>query len=377
MALNLIEILNIAKNENMDEDQIRIIMSKYLEHNAREKGIPLNGSFELTPYCNLDCKMCYAHLYKEQTQGYNLLSISSWKNIIDQAIASGMMNATLTGGECLLYEGFDEIYLYLIEKGIKVSVLTNGLLLNKKRISFFLQHKPKKIQVSIYGSNDEAYYDVTGKRCFNTVINNVVEARNQGINVTLAITPNKYMFNDFRNLLPMLEQLGIPYHINSKLILPRKETGREIADLTDEQYIEIYKFWNSLKSDKKQMEEKCEDVVLENDYKESVGLKCSGGRSQFLLRWDGKLCTCPSMSELGVYISNDNFVESWKQLNALANSYKIPGECLNCNLKRYCLICPAIHKNSEEIGHCDKRVCSRTIKMFKAGIFNKKVDNYD
>lgn len=29
---------------------------------ARENDTPISGYFELTPLCNLDCKMCYVHL---------------------------------------------------------------------------------------------------------------------------------------------------------------------------------------------------------------------------------------------------------------------------------------------------------------------------
>ena len=30
--------------------------------NARGHDTPISGDFELTPLCNLDCKMCYVHL---------------------------------------------------------------------------------------------------------------------------------------------------------------------------------------------------------------------------------------------------------------------------------------------------------------------------
>lgn len=34
---------------------------RYLNFKARDKGLPIAGSFELTPLCNFDCKMCYVH----------------------------------------------------------------------------------------------------------------------------------------------------------------------------------------------------------------------------------------------------------------------------------------------------------------------------
>ena len=49
---------------------------KFLNFKARDKGIPLSGTFELTPLCNLDCKMCYVHLNQAQIQGAQCLSAS-------------------------------------------------------------------------------------------------------------------------------------------------------------------------------------------------------------------------------------------------------------------------------------------------------------
>ena len=32
---------------------------EYLQTRADAKGIPLSGTFELTPVCNMSCNMCY------------------------------------------------------------------------------------------------------------------------------------------------------------------------------------------------------------------------------------------------------------------------------------------------------------------------------
>ena len=98
----------------------------YLEQRARETATPLSGQFELTPLCNLDCKMCYVHLKKDQMREQSMLSVDQWKRLMGQAAEMGMMTATLTGGECLTYPGFDDLYLYLQGMGCNVSVLTKG-----------------------------------------------------------------------------------------------------------------------------------------------------------------------------------------------------------------------------------------------------------
>ena len=51
-------------------------MNEYLSYKARQTDTPIDGAFELTPLCNLDCKMCYVHLRPEQFQpGERLLTV--------------------------------------------------------------------------------------------------------------------------------------------------------------------------------------------------------------------------------------------------------------------------------------------------------------
>ena len=134
---NLIELLRYLRLENIPEEMHKTYIDDYFEDRARKKGIPLKGQFELTPFCNLDCKMCYVHLNKEQMKNKQLLDPEQWEMLMKQAIDSGMRKAVLTGGECLTYSGFEKLYLYLQSRGIEVQVYTNGILLTKKKIEFF------------------------------------------------------------------------------------------------------------------------------------------------------------------------------------------------------------------------------------------------
>lgn len=97
-------------------------------------------------------------------------SCSPWKQLMTQAAQAGMRVATLTGGECLTYHGFEELYLHLQELGVEVTVLTNGVLLDERRVRFFQAHPPRKVQISLYGSSEDAYEKVTGHRMFARVI---------------------------------------------------------------------------------------------------------------------------------------------------------------------------------------------------------------
>lgn len=74
-------------------------VKEYIGYKAREKEIPVSGGFELTPLCNLDCKMCYVHLTPAQLpKEHTLLTVEQWKDIIRQAVDAGMLYADVTGG---------------------------------------------------------------------------------------------------------------------------------------------------------------------------------------------------------------------------------------------------------------------------------------
>ena len=53
--------------------------TEYLYQKAAAAGVPLSGTFELTPVCNMDCKMCYVRLsHREQEAIGPLADAAKW-----------------------------------------------------------------------------------------------------------------------------------------------------------------------------------------------------------------------------------------------------------------------------------------------------------
>jgi len=168
---------------------------------------PVDVMFELTSRCNLNCKMCYVHNQDNRDVLPRELSTEQWKKIMDEAIENGMLFATMTGGECLLRSDFKELYLHLYYRGIYLTVLSNSLLMNEDYFDFFLKYPPKTIQVTIYGSSNENYENVTGVRAFDIVKKNLLLI-NQLPNTRLkiSITPSRYLMDDFINILKICKE---------------------------------------------------------------------------------------------------------------------------------------------------------------------------
>lgn len=228
---SLVELLKDLDENGMDGYERYRAVNGYLSMEARYTNTPLNGTFELTPFCNFDCKMCYVHLTANQIKpDERLLTVDEWKSIIDQAIEHGMIYADITGGECLSYPGFKEVYHHLIASGVQPAILTNGSLLTEEMVDFLSENPPSVIQITLYGSCEDAYEKVCGHRAFHEVMDGIERAKNAGLRVNLTVTPNRYMQDDVDALLSLLHSLNISYYIGGSTLPARQETGRKMEE---------------------------------------------------------------------------------------------------------------------------------------------------
>lgn len=342
---------------------------KFLNFKARDKGVPISGAFELTPLCNLDCKMCYVHLNKTQMQGAQLLTVEQWKQIMQQAIDEGMMYARLTGGECLTYAGFRELYLFLRDRGVETVILTNGLLLDEDITAFLRNNPPAAIQVSLYGAGEDTYEQVTGKRTFSLVMENLRRIKAAKIPLTIAVTPSEYM-TDAEQILRLLREEDLPFNINASILPPRPETGRVLADANQDTYISMLKLRSHLKG---------KELIVEGD-PESLpdpggkqgnpvfGVTCGAGRSGFAIDWQGNMRPCNNFPCEGENVLSLGFNEAWRRTNHTAAHYPLPTECEGCAYHGLCMHCVAAHAAGAKPGHANPAVCAMGRRMVTEGL---------
>ena len=313
--------------------------------------------------------MCYVHMDAEHLNGVKLLPAEWWKDIMLQAHSMGMMNATLTGGECLTYPEFDDLYMFLRGLGVKVGIKSNGVLLNEERISFFVKYPPRGITVSLYGSSNEAYERVTGHRVFDIVYSNLLRLKDTGIPVDIAITPSKYLYDDMERLLAVVNQLSIRYSVNIMLFPPREETGRTINDLSNEEYAAIYKLLKGKKTPRSTDREPVERPDSSKKQNRRYGVSCGAGRSSFSVNWNGNMVACDNLNALKVNLQNTPFSEAWNAVHSDAMSYQLPIECNDCKYDSLCFSCPAYRSIGEKPGHCSPRICDRTKMLIREGVY--------
>ena len=368
---SLLEVLRQAESQGLDEAAIERVYNEYFSFKTRKKAVPYQGTFELTPLCNLSCKMCYVHLTPQQMGERRLLPTDVWLDLIDQAAEAGMMKAALTGGECLTYPGFDEIYLHLQEMGIRTAVLTNGVLLNEERIRFFQRYPPALIQITLYGSGEEEYEQVCGARCFESVLANIRRIQMVELPLTIAITPNRFLTDGGEALLRLVASLDIPYNVNSCLFTPHPGTGREedSVDMEMEDYIRLYKLRAQLNGailtpvDAETLPEPA--GRSENQVE---GLRCGAGMNSFTIQWDGTMIPCSSLFQIHESPLRDGFQAAWNAIHEAALRFPIPAECEACRYNGVCPACAAIHAQDAPPGHASVRQCRRARRLLESGL---------
>ena len=341
---------------------------KLMADNAYKSDTPSTGSFELTPLCNLDCKMCYVHLQDPSVKG-RMLRKEQLIPLIQGAIDDGMMVALLTGGEALTHPDFWDIYMYLIDHGVSVQVKTNGILLNEENIRKFTEYPPFRIDISLYGCDSESYVAVTGVDAFETVTKNIRAAIDAGLNIRLMITPSSFLSPWIEQTMTLARTFDVSVNVNSTLFEPNPDTGRHMSefDISNQEYRDIIEtrdeiFFPAFKREDKEIY----GGPARPDVSEK-GLYCAGGRTGFAIHWDGAMGPCLGFPRtvIGVNALEKGFPQAWSELNEAIRNFVIPEKCHSCEYNTRCHYCPVSHSRTADRHLCDESVCAYTIERIE------------
>ncbi len=114
---------------------------------------------ELTERCNNNCVHCCVNLpEKDETAKSRELTAKEIKESLIEATSLGCLTVRFTGGEPLLREDFEELYIFARKLGLKVMLFTNGRLITPHLAELFAKMPPKeKIEITVYGMKKESY----------------------------------------------------------------------------------------------------------------------------------------------------------------------------------------------------------------------------
>ena len=80
---------------------------------AAEKGIPLGGTFELTPLCNMNCRMCYIRMSREEMEKFGRmkaadewLALANQETMVPVEVAGDGIRVTVPARDYVLLGNF-------------------------------------------------------------------------------------------------------------------------------------------------------------------------------------------------------------------------------------------------------------------------------
>lgn len=337
----------VSNNNSNTEPAI----SSYLHSKAREKGLPISGTFELTSRCNFNCKMCYVHT-AQCNQKNDELPAQWWIETARQAANDGMIFLLLTGGEPLLHKEFAYIYTELKKLGFIISINTNGSLLNGETAELFRKYPPNRINVSLYGSNDDTYERLTGVRAFSTVIKNVENMRHMGIDVRFNCSIAKENSSDMEGIFNVAKEMNIhikttPYmypQVRSNGIIGKNDgrldplqaakcrVGWSLMRYPPEEFVKRAK---GMKDGIAMFEQECIEEP------EPGKVRCRAGKTSFWINKNGEMSPC-GIIDKSFDIKKSGFSQAWEQVKEYTESITLPSQCQSCKYRHFCNVCAAV-----------------------------------
>lgn len=139
----------------------------------------------LTNRCNQRCHHCYMYAGEELT---NELSTGEIQTLLTEFSEHGGEVVTLTGGEPTLRPDFTELVCFAKKVGLKVCVLSNGLLWTEKLIQAVKKYVDE-VQISVDGFDAESYQQVRMVDTFDVALSAVDRLVCAGIRTIVAISP--------------------------------------------------------------------------------------------------------------------------------------------------------------------------------------------
>lgn len=292
--------------------------------------IPISGTFEMTPRCNFNCRMCYVHIKDDQILQYGKeLTASQWLNIASQAKEAGTVWLCITGGEPLMHPEFETIYRELTQMGFFITLQTNASLIRGKMAQLLEQYPPRGVKITLYGSNDAVYEQVCQvKHGFSQVNEGIRTLRELKIPVQLISTVIRQNLEDvpkmayyaYQNRLPWLATGGVK---DSARILGSEAREVRVSERLEEQ--------------KRKQIEYLKEHPLNPERKPCT--YCKDYRLGYWVMWNGEMRFCSFMNEPHISVTEQMFAEAWRQLIAYEEALEWPEKCRACEYKTVCMKC--------------------------------------
>lgn len=349
------------------------IVEKYLIEQADLTNTPIIGTFELLPICNMDCKMCYVRLNKnEVSKRGGLRTAKEWLDIAQQAKEAGLLFLQLTGGEILLYDEIEYLYAELSKMGFIISINTNGTLINEDNIKWLSKYPPRCVYITLYGGSNETYYELCNNpKGFDQTIKgiNMLLENNITVKINSCITP--YNVHDMEKIYKFAQEKGLEHELVAYSYPPMRRNEDLIGKNNRFSPQDCAKYTVEIRQNGLTEEEIRDNAIdfltyIDNhDNKEDEHkMKCRAGHSMFWITWDGNMTPCGMMSRPFINVFENGVYDSWEYIKEETKKIRLCKQCIKCENQEVCNVCGAsVLTETGGFNEVPEYVCKTTRKL--------------
>lgn len=318
-----------------------------LKKYAKEKGMLVTASFELTQNCNFGCKHCYC-----ANKNSKSLSTQTVKDILDKLRNANVLGITFTGGEVLMRKDFLDIYMYAKKLGFFITVFTNASLITDEIIDVFSKYKPYAVEITLYGTNEKEYGSFTGKEeNFLKVMHNIDRLYQNNVTIQLKTVAVKSAYKSLISgeYQKIADKYGVALNYDP-IIFPRHDGNQDPLQhrLTPRESV----YLDSL--DPNRVSQWKERIQMDGD---PFKFRCTGGVSRLSIDYEGNASICGLYRGESISLI-DNDIETVRShlLDVHNRIVKLAEEssCNSCKHRKICKWCPVY--SSLENGTLDKKI---------------------
>ena len=310
---------------------------------------PITGTLELLPICNMNCDMCYIRLSRtEMEKKGRMRTADEWISMGEEMERAGVLFLLLTGGEPLLFPDFRRLYLSLKERGMILTVNTNGTLIDADWAAFFGENKPRRINITLYGADDRAYETLCHyPGGFEKTVQGIRLLKERGVDVKINGSVTKSNRNDMEKIYSIGRELGAPVHMDTYMLpgiherkLPFEAQSRLEPEEAAAAEMEMLRNEMNPEDLRMYVQQMLLQIKKEgNVYSE--GITCMAGNCSFAVNWQGEMRPCVTLEEPSVPVFETGFESAWQQISEKVKAYRVNEKCRQCRLRPVCKTCVA------------------------------------
>lgn len=271
-----------------------------------------------------------------------------WISMGEEMERAGVLFLLLTGGEPLLFPDFRRLYLSLRERGIILTVNTNGTLIDADWAAFFGENKPRRINITLYGADDRAYETLCHyPGGFEKTVQGIRLLKERGVDVKINGSVTKSNRNDMEKIYSIGRELGAPVHMDTYMLpgiherkLPFEAQSRLEPEEAAAAEMEMLRNEMNPEDLRMYVQQMLLQIKKEgNVYSE--GITCMAGNCSFAVNWQGEMRPCVTLEEPSVPVFETGFESAWQQISEKVKAYRVNEKCRQCRLRPVCKTCVA------------------------------------